>query len=68
MAKISSPQDRKQSDMKRRFGSVEEIERVLFPRLYKERRKSKWLSRELQESDEALALCEEAHGASVEPS
>lgn len=48
---------------KRRFGSVEEIERVFFPRLYKERCRSEGLARELQESDEALTLCEEAHGA-----
>lgn len=46
----------------RRFGSIEEIERVFFPRLYKERRKSEWLRRELEECGEALTACEEAHG------
>jgi len=51
--------------LKRRFGSVEEIERVFFPRLYAERRKSERLSSELEECDEALTACEEAHGVSV---
>jgi hypothetical protein len=48
--------------MKRRFRSVEEIERVLFPRLYAERRKSERLHSELDECGEALTACEEAHG------
>ncbi len=51
--------------LKRRFGSVEEIERVFFPRLYAERCKSRRLSSELDECGEALAACEEAHGVSV---
>lgn len=50
---------------KRRFRSVEEIERVFFPRLYAERRRSEGLTRELQECDEALKACEEAHAKGV---
>jgi hypothetical protein len=53
------------SEAKRRFRSVEEIERVLFPRLYKERQKSERLHSELEECGEALTACEEAHGARI---
>lgn len=49
----------------RRFGSIEEIERVLLPRLYAERRKNERLQREITECDEALRECERAHGAIV---
>jgi hypothetical protein len=48
------------AEQKRRFGSVEEIERVFFPRLYAERQKSRRLSLELQECGEALTACEES--------
>lgn len=59
------PNRTEKSTSARRFGSVEEIERVFFARLHKERCRTHRLSRELQECDEALTACEEAHGVVV---